>query len=319
MSTILRALRRLEEERETGVLDLRGQVVARPRQGPARPRLALLVASGAVGAVLVVGGFVFLEGRVEPAHSDPAPLATRPASTAPLAARPASTAPLAARPASTAPRSVPSASFAPRSPTRTGTRRGAPAQLGRQAPRRAVAAIHPPAPAAVSGAPAHAAPAAVSGAPAHAAPAAVSGAPAHAAPAAVSGAPAHAAPAAVSGAPAHAAPAAVSGAPAHPAPVQRAAALPLPVAPVAHEPPGIAAQPEVARRAPFPRVVVERTLWHPKPARRVAFLQVEGRSGTVELHEGDAVGDAVVQQIAPSSVIFLHRGVEIRRRVGAED
>jgi len=65
--------------------------------------------------------------------------------------------------------------------------------------------------------------------------------------------------------------------------------------------------------------VVERTLWHPKPARRVAFLQVEGRSGTVELHEGDAVGDAVVQQIAPSSVIFLHRGVEIRRRVGAED
>jgi len=65
--------------------------------------------------------------------------------------------------------------------------------------------------------------------------------------------------------------------------------------------------------------VVERTLWHPKPARRVAFLHVEGRPGIVELHEGDAVGDSVVQEIAPSAVIFLHRGVEIRRRVGAKD
>ncbi len=60
-----------------------------------------------------------------------------------------------------------------------------------------------------------------------------------------------------------------------------------------------------------------RTLWHPTPERRRALLEVEGREGPVELGEGDAVGDAVIRQIDPSAVIFLHRGVEIRRRVGA--
>jgi len=87
-------------------------------------------------------------------------------------------------------------------------------------------------------------------------------------------------------------------------------------APEAREVPGIVGQPQVVRRAPMPRIVVERTLWHPTPERRLAFLHVEGRPGRVELHEGDALGDAVVQQIDPSAVVFLHRGVEIRRRIG---
>jgi hypothetical protein len=69
----------------------------------------------------------------------------------------------------------------------------------------------------------------------------------------------------------------------------------------------------------LPGLVVERTLWHPDSARRLAVLQVEGRDAAVELREGDAVGDLVVQQIDPSGVLFLHRGIEIRRRVGARE
>jgi hypothetical protein len=74
---------------------------------------------------------------------------------------------------------------------------------------------------------------------------------------------------------------------------------------------------EIAARASLPSLVVERTLWHPSAGRRLAVLEVEGRAGPVELREGDAVGDLVVLQIDPGGVVFLHRGVEIRRRVGA--
>jgi hypothetical protein len=64
-------------------------------------------------------------------------------------------------------------------------------------------------------------------------------------------------------------------------------------------------------------VFVTRTLWHPDAGRRVAVLEVEGREDPVELREGDAVGDAVIRHIEPSAVVFLYRGVEVRRRVGA--
>jgi hypothetical protein len=88
---------------------------------------------------------------------------------------------------------------------------------------------------------------------------------------------------------------------------------------LAHERVESASPPEVVARTALPGVIVERTLWHPDAGRRLAVLQVEGRDGTVELREGDAVGDLVVQQIDPSGVLFLHRGVEIRQRVGARD
>jgi hypothetical protein len=101
------------------------------------------------------------------------------------------------------------------------------------------------------------------------------------------------------------------------APPEASPAPPAPPEAASAAAPSLVGEPEVARRRPLPRMVVQRTLWHPYNERRVAYLTVEGHEGTVELREGDAVGDAVVKQIDPSAVLFVHRGVEIRRRVGA--
>jgi len=67
-----------------------------------------------------------------------------------------------------------------------------------------------------------------------------------------------------------------------------------------------------------PKVTVKKTVWHPTPQRRVAEIEVEGREGVFELHEGDAVGTLVVAEIQPSGVVFLHGGEKLHRKVGAE-
>jgi len=67
-----------------------------------------------------------------------------------------------------------------------------------------------------------------------------------------------------------------------------------------------------------PKVTVEKTIWHPVPERRLARIEVEGRKGALELHEGDAVGTLVVAEIQPSGVVFLHGGERFHRRVGAK-
>jgi hypothetical protein len=61
---------------------------------------------------------------------------------------------------------------------------------------------------------------------------------------------------------------------------------------------------------------VERTIWHPDPARRRAWVRLEGRAST-ELHEGDALGGVAVRRIEPSGVVFVVEGRELRRAVGA--
>ena len=65
-----------------------------------------------------------------------------------------------------------------------------------------------------------------------------------------------------------------------------------------------------------PKVTVEKTIWHPVPERRLARIEVEGRKGALELHEGDAVGTLVVAEIQPSGVVFLHGGERFHRKVG---
>jgi hypothetical protein len=114
--------------------------------------------------------------------------------------------------------------------------------------------------------------------------------------------------------------------PPSPAPAPRAQpSLPVPAppvtpAPAAEAPPGPEPAPVIAAapppvRAAVPEVRVERTLWHPQATRRVAVVLL-GAEEPREVHEGDALGPLVVAKIEPSGVVFVHEGVELRRRVG---
>ena len=102
-------------------------------------------------------------------------------------------------------------------------------------------------------------------------------------------------------------------APPRPAPaVKRAAAKPAP-------PRSAAVAPAPPPKPSAPVVLVERTRWHPSADRRMAWVSVEGQDAPRELQEGDAVGALVVKEIRPSSVIFLHGADTISRRVGVRE
>jgi hypothetical protein len=283
VSTILKALRRLEEEREAEPRDLRDQVVARPTAPEARPRLPLLIGAGAVGAALVIGGFLYLERG----DGTPAP---------PAAAR---SVPPPPAPTGGVARAIPETRIDVPPPPREAPRPARVASTLPPAPRPTPGvAAPPPAPAAVPE-------------PAPAPVVASVSAPPKPTPEPVRASPAPE-PASAPAAPPDPMPSTAEA-----PPVEPASPPPPAIEPEPAPPPGIVGEPAVARRRPLPRIVVERTLWHPYNERRVAYLTVEGHEGTVELREGDAVGEAVVKQIDPSAVLFVHRGVEIRRRVGA--
>jgi len=281
MSTILKALRRLEEERESEARDLRDQVVARPRLEPHRPRLPLLAGAGAVGALLVVGGFWLLDDRPGEAVRGSAPRAPETVTSAPVDR-------------AGAPLPVPTPS------PEAGRARVVAAPGRSSAPTPAVvSSIVTPVPGVRSVTAPKPSPVATALDPQPQVTRVASEPDPQPQVTRVASEP-------------------------DPQPqVTRVASSP-PVASAAdaaslpREMPGIVGQPEVVPRTPLLRIVVERTLWHPTPGRRLAYLHVAGRAGAVELREGDAVGDAVVQQIDPSAVVFLHRGVEIRRRIGAD-
>jgi hypothetical protein len=75
------------------------------------------------------------------------------------------------------------------------------------------------------------------------------------------------------------------------------------------------AEPRVAAAALAPELWVERTQWHPTPAKRSALVRV-GADETREVREGDSVGGLVVKEIRPSGVLFLRDGAEFKRAVG---
>ena len=64
-----------------------------------------------------------------------------------------------------------------------------------------------------------------------------------------------------------------------------------------------------------PTFTVERTVWHPIAAKRLAVVIV-GSGAPREVREGDEIGTAVVAEIEPSGVIFSEQGKEFRRRIG---
>lgn len=74
-----------------------------------------------------------------------------------------------------------------------------------------------------------------------------------------------------------------------------------------------AAVPQVAVIPPAPTVAVWEIVWHPDPKRRVATVKVEGRDAPLRLHEGDAVGTLVVAEIDPGAVIFLDGTARVRK------
>jgi hypothetical protein len=76
-----------------------------------------------------------------------------------------------------------------------------------------------------------------------------------------------------------------------------------------------ATAPAVAAAAPFPLRVV-RTSWHPHPDRRTAWVDLGGGAPRA-VHEGDTVGRFVVREIEPDGVVFVDGSLEIRRAVGA--
>jgi len=106
---------------------------------------------------------------------------------------------------------------------------------------------------------------------------------------------------------------------ASPAPVEVAAPAPKPAATAkSASAPAAIQEPaqEVVQRAKLPTLSVEKTIWHPDADRRVAVVKLIDAEGVLRLKEGDAVGPLVVQVIKPGSVLFNYDGIEIVYNVG---
>jgi len=70
-------------------------------------------------------------------------------------------------------------------------------------------------------------------------------------------------------------------------------------------------------RTAWPDFSVQRTVWHPRSDRRIAHVAMAPDGAVVELHEGDSLGSLRVEEITPSGVTFSQGDVTISRRVGA--
>ena len=303
MSTILKALRRVEEERPGAPAAprraMRGDFVAGsgappPRRGKRRgPNLKLW---GSVAAVVLLAALVWWRlPRPEPelVQATPPARAERPPERAPVpAAPPSPAAPIAVAP----PATVAVAPPAPPPRAEEPPAAAPPVAAANEVPVEVAERLPP------LGAPLEAPPEAPEPAPPPApSPARVSPPPAPAPDVAV-----------VEPAPPPEAPAPRVVAPPPEPAVAKPQAKPKPAAAAAKPKPKPPPAPSV------PGLEVERTSWHPKPERRIAWVRVEGLADTRELHEGDVVGPLVVKEIRPSSVVFQHGAQEIQRRVGEQ-
>ena len=100
------------------------------------------------------------------------------------------------------------------------------------------------------------------------------------------------------------APSQVAAAEPAPKPEPRPAAKPKPPAPA----------PEVA---PLPGLLVEKTLWHPRPERRSAWLRLEGEDASRRVVEGDVVSGLLVAEIEPSGIVLERDGKRFVRGLGS--
>lgn len=75
-----------------------------------------------------------------------------------------------------------------------------------------------------------------------------------------------------------------------------------------------ASQPAARAKSAGPALRVERTRWHPVAERRVAFVTLGDEA--LRIREGDEFGRYLVREIEPSGVVFLEDGKPLRRKVG---
>ena len=73
---------------------------------------------------------------------------------------------------------------------------------------------------------------------------------------------------------------------------------------------------QTIERSPMPEFVVTRTVWHPDASRRVAMIRQGGRGEPRPFGEGESLGVLEIVEIQPAGVLFRRDGVEIKRRVG---
>jgi hypothetical protein len=73
---------------------------------------------------------------------------------------------------------------------------------------------------------------------------------------------------------------------------------------------------KVIHRAEIPLISVGKTIWHPDADRRLAIVELTESGEELRLKEGDAVGPLVIDTIRPSGVLFVHDGVQVEYRVG---
>jgi hypothetical protein len=325
LSTILKALRRLEEERTAKAeRALREQVVGASPGAPGHWRRLVLGGLGAVAAVALVSLALHSWLARSPAKSAASPTAPAAPPAAAAAANPLAAAPRPPRGVpptaapSPAPQAAPPVAPAASPPTGTGAPPGALQGVQRPAPaelRAAAAALAPRADVAVVQRPPPSPQVPDEGPPVNEPPQTQRAAPE---------------PGSVPPSP-RMAPAAAAAGPSSAGEDAATSSVPIrlrEIDPTIHSPYGIhedtpkklpthakAAHPHAG--APASEVVVTRTIWHPNAERRVALVLGAGDSQAREVHEGESVGSLQVLRIEPSDVVFLRDGVEVRQRVGA--
>lgn len=92
-----------------------------------------------------------------------------------------------------------------------------------------------------------------------------------------------------------------------PGAIARSATTPRPARP--------SARAGAATKAP-PMLRVTRTVWHPDAARRLALVRTSKSSAAREVREGDVIDGFEIRRIEPSGLVLERDGVETRRRVG---
>jgi hypothetical protein len=277
VSTILKALRRLEQERAKGApRPLREDVVvARGRARGAGATWAMTGVAVAIGFAATWGVLAGLGGD----PSDPPAVSAAPPPAAPsaapsppaLAAVPRAPAPAPAAPASGAPAIAATRPVTPRTSPSTPPHPPAPQSAPAPAPLRAPGASAPPGAAASE--------------------------------------PARAAAASPAPRPAPVASAPVAR--------RRAEDTALVARPIAGRAPRIVDEPDEAPRSAAGALPVQvvRTSWHPQPDRRAAWVAV-GSEAEREVHEGQWVGAYEVRAIEPDGVLFADGPLLVHRGVG---